>query len=165
MPVMVTASVVEAVARRRASRVSTKRVRRLMREEQLVCRRPRRFRLTTDSHHGFQVYPNLARAMTLTGINQLWVSDITYVRLPKGFCYLAAILDAFSRHVMGWALQSYLDAELTSVALRMALLTRTVSAELVHHSDRGVTVRVRRLHGFAQRARHPHQHVALGQSV
>lgn len=71
--------------------------------------------------------------MKLTSINQLWVADITYVRLPKGFCYAAAILDAFSRRVVGWSLESYLDAELTIAALRTALQTRTISADLVHH--------------------------------
>ena len=76
--------------------------------------------------------------MKPTSINQLWVADITYVRLPKGFCYLAAILDAFSRRVVGWSLESYLDAELTIAALQMALRTRPVSPESVHHSDRGV---------------------------
>jgi transposase InsO family protein len=130
--------VVEEVSRRRAGRVNHKRVRRVMHEENLVCRRRKRFRVTTDARHGFAVYPNLARAMQLTDINQLWVSDITYVRLPKGFCYLAAILDAFSRRVVGWSLESYLDAELTIAALRMALARRTVNAALVHHSDRGV---------------------------
>ena len=76
--------------------------------------------------------------MKPTSINQLWVADITYVRLPKGFCYAAAILDAFSRRVLGWSLESYLDAEPTIAALRTALQTRTISADLVHHSDRGV---------------------------
>jgi len=130
--------VVEEVSRRRARRVNHKRVRRVMREEQIVCRRRKRFRVTTDSRHSFHVYPNLASEMKLTHINQLWVADITYVRLPKGFCYLAAILDAFSRRVVGGSLEPYLDAELTIAALRMALRTRPVSAVLVHHSDRGV---------------------------
>ncbi len=130
--------VVEEVSRRRSRRVNHKRVRRVMREEKLVCRRPKRFRVTTDSRHGFHVYPNLAGGMQLSDINQLWVSDITYVRLPRGFCYLAAILDAFSRRVIGWSLESYLDAELTVAALRMALATRALGAELIHHSDRGV---------------------------
>ncbi len=128
----------EEVSRRRASRVNHKQVRRVMREEKLVYRRPKRFRVTTDSRHGLAVYPNLAGELHLSGINQLWVADITYVRLPKGFCYLAVMLDAFSRRVIGWALESYLDAELTIAALRMALATRSVGAELVHHSDRGV---------------------------
>lgn len=130
--------VVEEVSRRRSRRVNHKQVRRVMREEKLVCRRPKRFRVTTDSRHGFHVYPNLAGGMRVSDINQLWISDITYVRLPKGFCYLAAILDAFSRRVVGWSLESYLDAELTIAALRMAVATRSVGATLVHHSDRGV---------------------------
>jgi transposase InsO family protein len=130
--------IVEEVSRRRSKRVNHKQVRRVMHAENLVCRRPKRFRVTTDSRHGFAVYPNLAGEMNLTGINQLWVADITYVRLPKGFCYLAAILDAFSRRVVGWSLESYLDAELTIAALWTALRTRAVSVALVHHSDRGV---------------------------
>ena len=125
--------VVEEVSRRHARRVNHKRVRRVMHEENLVCRRRKRFRVTTDSRHDFAVYPNLALAMKPSGINQLWVADITYVRLPKGFCYLAAILDAFSRRVVGWTLEPYLDAELTIAALRMALARRGVNAALVHH--------------------------------
>ena len=125
--------VVEEVSRRHARRVNHKRVRRVMHEENLVCRRRKRFRVTTDSRHDFAVYPNLALAMKPSGINQLWVADITYVRLPKGFCYLAAILDAFSRRVVGWTLEPYLDAELTIAALRMALARRTFNASLVHH--------------------------------
>ncbi len=128
----------EEVSRRRATRVNHKQVRRVMHEEQIVCRRPKRFRVTTDSRHGLPVYPNLAGDLQPSGINQLWVSDITYVRLSKGFCYVAAILDAFSRRVVGWTLESYLDAELTLAALRMALATRAINADLVHHSDRGV---------------------------
>jgi len=152
--------VVEEVSRRRTSRVNHKRVRRVMHEENLVCRRPKRFRVTTDSRHSFHVYPNLVSEMKLMGINQLWVSDITYVRLPKGFCYLAAILDAFSRRVVGWSLESYLDAELTIAALRMALSTRAITSELVHHSDRGVAVCLLRVHRFTQRTRHRNQYVA-----
>ena len=117
--------------------VNHKRVRRIMREDNLLCLRKRKFVVTTDSNHGRRVYPNLARALTLTGINQLWVADITYVRLETEFVYLAVILDAFSRRVIGWALDRTLEDELTLAALRMALESRRPAPGLVHHSDRG----------------------------
>jgi putative transposase len=118
--------------------VNRKRVQRLMREDNLLCLRKRKFVVTTDSDHGLRVYPNLARQMTLTGINQLWRADITYVRLEVEFVYLAVILDAYSRRVIGWELDSTLEDSLTLAALRMALSRRMVTPELVHHSDRGV---------------------------
>jgi putative transposase len=94
--------------------------------------------VTTDSEHALPVYPNLARGMILTGLDQLWVADITYIRLLAEFVYLAVILDAFSRRVIGWALERTLEEELTLGALRMALQRRKPSPDLVHHSDRGV---------------------------
>jgi transposase InsO family protein len=94
--------------------------------------------VTTDSRHSLPVYPNLARTMTPTAINQLWVADITYIRLRIEFVYLAVILDAFSRRVIGWALGRTLEAELAVTALRMALAERQPSPGLIHHSDRGV---------------------------
>jgi transposase InsO family protein len=109
-----------------------------MREDNLLCLRKRKFVVTTDSDHGLRVYPNLVRQMTLTGIDQLWRADITYVRLEVEFVYLAVILDAYSRRVIGWELDGTLEDSLTLAALRMALLRRTVTPELVHHSDRGV---------------------------
>lgn len=118
--------------------VNHKRVYRWMREDNLLCLRQRKFVVTTDSDHGLPVYPNLARAMTLTGLDQLWVADITYIRLELEFVYLAVILDAFSRREIGWALDRTLEAELTLQALRMALLRRRPAPGLVHHSDRGV---------------------------
>lgn len=124
--------------RRRKWTVNRKRVQRLMREDNLLCLRKRKFVVTTDSDHGLRVYPNLARQMTLTGIDQLWRADITYVRLAVEFVYLAVILDAYSRRVIGWELDSTLEDSLTLAALRMALSRRTVTPELVHHSDRGV---------------------------
>ncbi|GAC1658504.1 MAG: IS3 family transposase [Acidobacteriaceae bacterium] len=129
---------ITAQLRRRGVVVNHKRVLRLMREDNLLCLRHRRFLATTDSDHGFPVYPNLVPAVTLTGINQLWVADITYVRLPRAFIYLAVILDVFSRRCIGWALDRHLDATLTVAALRHALAERTVGPGLVHHSDRGV---------------------------
>ena len=118
--------------------VNRKRVRRLMREDNLLCVAKRKFVVTTDSAHGLKVYPNRASAMTLTGVDQLWVADITYIRLEEEFVYLAVLLDKYSRRVIGWHLDAGLDASLTLTALRMALLQRTVRPGLVHHSDRGV---------------------------
>lgn len=119
--------------------VNRKRVQRLMREDNLLCVTRRGFVVpTTDSSHGLRVYPNRAASMMLTGIDQLWVADITYIRLEEEFVYLAVILDAYSRRVIGWHLDQGLDNSLTLQALRMALRERTVLPGLVHHSDRGV---------------------------
>jgi putative transposase len=122
----------------RGFNVNRKKVQRLMSEDNLLCLRKRRFVVTTDSNHALPVYPNLARDMVLTGIDQLWRSDITYVRLETEFVYLAVVLDAFSRKVVGWALGRTLEATLAIEALEMALETRRPAAGLVHHSDRGV---------------------------
>ncbi len=124
--------------KRRGWAVNHKRVYRLMREDNLLCLRKRKFVVTTDSDHGLPVYPNLARRMVLTGLDQLWVADLTYIRLELEFVYLAVILDAFSRRVIGWALDRMLDAALALQALRRALLERRPAPGLVHHSDRGV---------------------------
>ena len=118
--------------------VNRKRIQRLMREDNLLCVAKRKFLATTDSAHGMKVYPNLAGSMTLTGVDQLWIADITYIRLEEEFVYLAVVLDAYSRKVIGWHLDRTLETSLTLTALRMALGRRTVSPELVHHSDRGV---------------------------
>jgi len=123
---------------RRGWVVNHKRVYRLMREDNLLCLRKRKFVVTTDSAHDLPVYPNLAREMPLTGLDQLWVADLTYIRLLVEFVYLAVILDAFSRRVIGWALDRSLEDELTLGALCMALKRRKPAAGLVHHSDRGV---------------------------
>jgi len=123
---------------RRGWAVNHKRVYRWMREDNLLCLRRRKFVVTTDSDHGLRVYPNLARTLSLSGLDQLWVADITYVRLEMEFVYLAVILDAFSRRVIGWALHRTLEAALTLEALRQALLHRRPAPGLVHHSDRGV---------------------------
>lgn len=109
-----------------------------MREDNLLCLRKRKFVVTTDSDHPLPVYPNLAQSMVLTGVDQLWLADITYIRLLEEFVYLAVILDAYSRRVIGWALERTLQDRLTLQALRMALARRTVTPGLVHHSDRGV---------------------------
>jgi putative transposase len=123
---------------RRGFEVNHKRVLRMMREDNLLCVRRRTFMATTDSRHHLPVYPNLAGDIKPTAINQLWVADITYIRLRVEFVYLAVVLDAFSRRVIGWALGRTLEAELAVAALRMALVDRQPAPDLVHHSDRGV---------------------------
>ena len=118
--------------------VNHKRVARLMQEDNLLCLRKRGFVTTTDSGHDLRVWLNLAGSMELTGIDQLWVADITYIRLAEEFLYLAVVLDAFSRRVLGWSLDERLDAGLAVAALRQALDLRQPAPGLVHHSDRGV---------------------------
>jgi len=113
------------------------RVLRYMREANLLCRRRRAFISTTDSNHGLPVFPNLTKDLKVTDINQLWVADITYIQLPQRFVYLAVLLDAFSRRVIGWALERHMMTELPLAALQMALDTREVKPGLIHHSDRG----------------------------
>jgi len=124
--------------RRRGWTVNRKRVRRILREDNLLCLRRRKFVVTTDSHHDRPVYPNLAGTLVLTGIDQLWVADITYIRLETEFVYLAVVLDAYSRHVVGWELDRTLEDDLALAALRMALRSRTPAPGLMHHSDRGI---------------------------
>jgi putative transposase len=123
--------------RRQGWTVNPKRVRRLLREDNLLCLRKRKFVVTTDSNHGRKIYPNLAGQMRLTGLDQLWIADITYIRLQEEFIFLAVILDAYSRRVIGWALDRTMEDDLTLAALRMALANRNVGPGLVHHSDRG----------------------------
>ena len=118
-------------------RVNPKRVYRILREDNLLCVRKKKFLVTTDSNHRRPIYPNLAGEMVLTGVDQLWVADITYIRLLTEFVFLAVLLDAYSRRVIGWALERTLEDELTLTALRMALARRVVPPGLVHHSDRG----------------------------
>jgi transposase InsO family protein len=129
---------ITAELQRRGFDVNHKRVLRMMREDNLLCIRRRAFVVTTDSRHNLPIYPNLARTVTPSAINQLWVADITYIRLRTEFVYLAVVLDAFSRRVIGWALGRTLEAELAVTALRMALVERQPAPDLVHHSDRGV---------------------------
>jgi transposase InsO family protein len=121
-------------------RANHKRVLRLMREDNLLCLRTRPFvPVTTESKHGWRVVSNLARGMELTGLDQLWVADITYVHLAEAFGYLAIVLDGFSRRVVGWALETHLQASLAIAALSMAVTARRpVPGSLIHHSDRGV---------------------------
>jgi transposase InsO family protein len=123
---------------RRGYAVNRKRVQRRMREDNLLCLRRRKFVVTTDSNHNLPVYANLAVTLLVTCVNQLWVADITYIRLEVEFVYLAVILDAFSRREIGWALDRTLEVPLTLEALCMALRRRRPAPGLVHHSDQGV---------------------------
>ncbi|MGH9660728.1 MAG: IS3 family transposase, partial [Bryobacteraceae bacterium] len=122
----------------RGCAVNHKRVLRMMRQDNLLCLRHKSFVVTTDSRHNLPVYPNRARDIVPSQVNQLWVADITYIRLCTEFIYLAVVLDAFSRRVIGWALGRTLEAGLAVSALHMALRQRRPEAGLVHHSDRGV---------------------------
>jgi putative transposase len=128
---------ITAELKRQGWRVGPNRVRRIMRADNLLCVRKRKFVVTTDSNHGLKVYPNLASEMELSGINQLWVADITYIRLETEFVYLAVVIDAFSRRVIGWALDCTLEDDLSIEALRVAFQKRQPGFGLVHHSDRG----------------------------
>jgi transposase InsO family protein len=128
---------IAAELRRRGMMVNHKRVARIMREDNLLAVQPRAFVVTTNSRHKLEVYLNLAKRMKLTGINQLWVADITYIRLHREFVYLAVILDAWSRKVVGWELGRTLAAALPIAALEKAIAERKPPPGLVHHSDRG----------------------------
>jgi len=114
-----------------------------MRKDNLLCLRRKKLVVTIDSNHDHPVYPNLAGSMVLTGIGQLWVADIKYIRLETEFVYRAVALDAHSRRVIGWALNRTLEGDLAVAALRMALPRRSPSACLVHHSDRGSNMPLR----------------------
>jgi len=129
-----------ALLKREGRIVNHKRLVRMMREDNLLCLRKAAFRpATTDSDHRWRVWPNLARHMTPMAPNRLWVADIAYVHLAEAFVYLAVVLDAFSRKVVGWALENHLTAGLAVGALEMALSDRDIAAgELIHHTDRGV---------------------------
>lgn len=129
---------ITAELRRRNRVVNHKRVLRIMREDNLLSVRRKSFVVTTNSNHKLSVYENLAGRMKVSGVNQLWVADITYIRLIHEFIYLAVILDSYSRRVIGWALGRTLDAELAVEALRKAINTGRVGPNLVHHSDRGI---------------------------
>jgi putative transposase len=129
---------ITAELRRQGMRVNRKRVARLMREDNLLAIRGRRFVITTDSQHDLDVYLNLAGRMKLSGVNQLWVADLTYIRLGHEFVYLAVVLDAWSRRVVGWALDRTLAARLAVTALERAITGRQPQPGLVHHSDRGI---------------------------
>jgi putative transposase len=117
--------------------VNAKKIRRLMREYELQPKRRRRFMATTDSDHSYPIFPNLAKDMAIDGPNQLWVADITYIAIATGFVYLAAILDAWSRRVVGYAIGRAIDARLALAALKAAIRARQPPRGCVHHSDRG----------------------------
>lgn len=129
---------ITAELRRQGAVVNHKKVLRLMRADNLLALTARRFALTTDSSHFLPLYPNLAARLIVDGVDQLWQADITYVRLRRSFIYLAVVLDAYSRRVVGWRLGETLEAELAVGALEQALAARRPPAGLVHHSDRGV---------------------------
>jgi putative transposase len=118
--------------------VGRKRVQRVMRERSLLCQIKRRWVRTTDSGHSLRRYPNLTRNALATGVNQIWHSDITYIRLPRGFCYLATVLDSHSRKVVGWSMSLSIDAALVVAALKSAIESRRPSPGWIHHSDQGV---------------------------
>ena len=118
--------------------VNHKRVLRVMRQEALICQLRRSWTTTTDSGHSLTVYPNLLAGLELSRPNQVWVADITYVRLPTAFVYLACVLDAWSRRCIGWQLSRTIDTSLTLAALEAAIRLRQPDLGLIHHSDRGV---------------------------
>jgi transposase InsO family protein len=125
--------------RREGWEANHKRVLRLLRNDNLLCLRKKAFiPVTTESRHGWRVWPNLTHGIKTSGINQLWVADITYVRLSEQFVYLAVVLDAHSRRVVGWAVENSLDTTLALRAIWMALIGRKPAPGLIHHSDRGV---------------------------
>ena len=134
--------------------INHKKVLRLMRESDLLCRIKRKWISTTNSNHGLPIYRNLIKDNTITGINQVWLADITYIRIRHGFVYLAAILDAFSRKVIGYAVSRSMDTNLVLEALQMAIVNRKPGIGVIHHSDRGVQyasieyIDVLREHGF-----------------
>ena len=128
---------VTAILRTEGVAINRKHVQRLMRLDNLLALRKRRYVITTDSRHTYAVYPNLAGQFEPTSTNQLWVADITYIRLREQFVFLAVILDAWSRRVVGWNLGETLEATLVIGALRNALADRAVPAGIIHHSDRG----------------------------
>ena len=129
---------VTAQLKREGLKVNHKRVQRVMQQEGLICKIKKRWITTTDSKHKYPVYPNLLKDTEITGVNQAWVADITYIRILTAFVYLAVILDVFSRKVVGWAISMRIDTELTRAALRMAIEIRHPSDGCIHHSDRGV---------------------------
>jgi putative transposase len=129
---------VTAELHRQGMKVNHKRVLRIMRNDNLLAVRRRKYILTTDSRHDYQVAVNLAARMTVTGINQLWIADITYIRLRREFVFLAVVIDRFSRKVIGWALDGSLAARLTVAALEQAITRRQPPPGVVHHSDQGV---------------------------
>jgi putative transposase len=118
--------------------INHQRVLRVMRQESLLCQRKRRFVATTDTRHDGRVFPNLLRATPIEELDRVWVADLTYIRLPTTFAYLACVLDAYSRRCIGWHLSRSIDTRLALAALDRALIDRQPAPGLIHHSDRGV---------------------------
>lgn len=118
--------------------INRKRIQRLMRENSLLCRHKKKFVKTTDSNHNFRRYPNLIKNIIINRLNQVWVSDITYIRITTGFVFLAVIIDAFSRKVVGYALSRRLKRNITIEALKMAIMNRSFPTDCTHHSDQGI---------------------------
>jgi putative transposase len=129
---------VQCYLRRRGRFVGERKIRRIMKQFSLHAEIKRAFGHTTDSNHAHRVYPNRLPGRCLTGINQAWAADLTYIRIANGFVYLAVVLDLYSRKVIGWAISKHIDAELALSALRQAIQTRQPAPGCVHHSDRGV---------------------------
>lgn len=129
---------VQEYLERRGHCVGERRIRRVMRKFSLHAQITRAYVHTTDSNHEHRVYPNLLPGKCLTGLNQVWAADFTYIRIQNGFVYLAVILDLYSRKVIGWAISKRIDAELGLAALRQAIHTRHPPPGCIHHSDRGV---------------------------
>jgi len=129
---------VTAALQREGWSINHKRVLRVMQQESLLCHLQKRWTATTDSAHGWGVYPNLVKGLVVDHLDTLWVADLTYIRLPESFAYLAALLDAFSRKVVGWCLSRSLDADVALTALQRALHARAPAPGWIHHSDRGV---------------------------
>lgn len=161
---------VTAVLKREGKPVNHKRVLRLMRESDLLCRVRRKRVKTTNSRHCFPRYPNLIKGLSVTRLNQVWLADITYIRIRTGFVYLAAVLDAFSRKVVGYAVSTSLETTLTLQALEMAIAERRPGPGLTHHSDQGVQyaseeyVSELRRHGFLvsmARAGNPYENAMM----
>ena len=123
---------------RKSVPVNHKKVHRIMREKGLLVTKTKRFVKTTDSNHPYPVYPNLTKDLRVAGLNQVWVADITYIRIAVGFVYLAVILDLCSRKAVGYAISRNIDTALSLSALRMAIQSRNPPAGVIHHSDRGV---------------------------
>ena len=146
--------------RRREELVNHKRVLRIMKENNLLVRRKKAKPITTQSNHGLQKYPNLAKDLVLTGLNQVWVADITYIWLVKEFVYLAVILDLFSRKCVGWALSRHPDSQLTLDALNRAITTRRNVVGCIHHSDQGVQYAA---HAYVQRLREAGMKPSMGE--
>jgi transposase InsO family protein len=146
--------------------VNRKKVARMMRDDNLLAIQPKRFVVTTNSKHKYEVHLNLASRMRLTGINQLWVADLTYVRLKEEFVYLAVILDGFSRKVVGWAVdRTLMSSHLTVVALERAVADRRPQAGLVHHSDSRASICEPGICGGIGQARHDCEHESAGESL